>query len=67
MIKKILIKMFENAQNLNKETRFNDNSFDVVHFNQVFEHLCHLDLFVSEIKRILEVGGYGHFPLPAVI
>jgi len=34
-------------------------SFDVVHANQVIEHLTASDVFVSEIFRILRPGGYA--------
>ncbi len=36
---------------------FADDSFDVVHANQVIEHVKRLDHFVSEIRRILAPGG----------
>jgi SAM-dependent methyltransferase len=36
---------------------FEDNSFDVVHANQVIEHLKRLDHFVSEVRRVLAPGG----------
>ena len=36
---------------------FDDSSFDVVHANQVIEHVHGLDHFVSETRRVLAVGG----------
>jgi SAM-dependent methyltransferase len=36
-----------------------DHSVDVVHSNQVIEHLVGTDLFLSEIKRILRPGGHA--------
>jgi SAM-dependent methyltransferase len=36
---------------------FEDRAFDVVHANQVIEHLTDLDHFVSELRRVLERGG----------
>ena len=32
-------------------------SYDVVHANQVIEHLVQVDLFVDEIRRVLAPGG----------
>lgn len=43
---------------LNARFPFEDNYFDVIHANQVIEHIAMLDNFVSEIKRILKPGGY---------
>jgi ubiquinone/menaquinone biosynthesis C-methylase UbiE len=43
---------------LNKEFPFDDNEFDVVHANQVIEHISNLDKFVSEIYRVLKKDGY---------
>src|SRR3712207_3301300 len=36
---------------------FPDASMDVIHSNQVIEHLRHTDLFLSEIRRVLRPGG----------
>lgn len=33
--------------------------FDVVHANQVIEHVSSVDLFVSEVYRLLKPGGYA--------
>lgn len=35
------------------------NSFDVVHANQVIEHVSSVDLFVSEVYRLLKPGGHA--------
>lgn len=43
--------------NLNEKLPF-DNTFDVIHSNQVIEHLKDTDLFISEIHRLLKPGGY---------
>lgn len=44
---------------LNKNFDFEDGSVDVVHANQVIEHICNSDNFLSEIYRILKPGGYA--------
>lgn len=44
---------------LNNQLPFQKNSFDVVHSNQVIEHLNDTDTFISEIFRILKPGGYA--------
>lgn len=54
-----------------------DESFDVVIFNQVYEHAENPERLISEIKRVLKPGGVcyfgarnkysvfdGHYPLP---
>lgn len=43
---------------LNGILPYETESFDVVHANQVIEHISNLDLFVSEIRRILKPQGY---------
>src|SRR5919202_1662471 len=44
---------------------FDDNSFDVVYSNQVFEHVRFLDKMLSECARVLKPGGtlLATFPL----
>jgi len=37
---------------------FPDASFDVIHSNQVIEHLAETDRFLREIRRVLRPGGY---------
>jgi SAM-dependent methyltransferase len=44
---------------LNGKFDFEDNSVDVIHANQVIEHLHNSDNFLSEIYRILKNGGYA--------
>ena len=36
---------------------FEERAFDVVHANQVIEHVTRLDHFVSELRRVLTRGG----------
>ncbi|MGK7887254.1 MAG: class I SAM-dependent methyltransferase [Crocosphaera sp.] len=44
---------------------FNDNSFDVIYANQVFEHVQFLESMISECSRVLKPGGIllSNFPL----
>lgn len=44
---------------LNRNLPFEDDCVDVVHSNQVIEHLENVDTFVEEIFRILRPGGYA--------
>jgi len=44
---------------LNQALPFPDNYFDVIHANQVIEHVGSVDLFASEIYRTLKPGGYA--------
>ena len=44
---------------LNKELPFANEMFDVVHANQVIEHLNNTDLFLDEIYRIIKPNGYA--------
>ena len=45
------------AADLNDRLPFADESFDLVHANQVIEHVLDLDHFVTEIARVLRPGG----------
>ena len=42
---------------LNGTLPFADGSFDLVHTNQVIEHLSVIDHFLTEIRRVLRIGG----------
>jgi SAM-dependent methyltransferase len=53
--KGIAVKNFD----LNEKFNFEDESIDVVHANQVIEHLHNSDNFLGEIYRILKKGGYA--------
>lgn len=44
---------------LNEKLPFKDNFFDVVHANQIIEHLHDTDNFISEIYRVLKPKGYA--------
>jgi 2-polyprenyl-3-methyl-5-hydroxy-6-metoxy-1,4-benzoquinol methylase len=48
-----------NLGNLNKPLNYSNGMFDVVHANQVIEHLNNTDMFLEEICRILKPGGYS--------
>jgi SAM-dependent methyltransferase len=49
---------------LNERLPLGDETFDVVHSNQVLEHLYNTDTFVKEIWRVLKVGGYAVVSTP---
>jgi SAM-dependent methyltransferase len=44
---------------LNTPFDFEGNTFDVIHANQVIEHLYNSDNFLSELYRLLKPGGYA--------
>lgn len=43
---------------------FGDNSFDVVISHHVIEHVSNTDQFVTEIYRVLKLGGYAGITTP---
>ena len=45
------------AGDLEQPWPFDDGAFDVVHANQVIEHVKRLDHFVGESRRVLRPGG----------
>lgn len=45
------------SASLEKTLPYDNNTFDLVHSNQVIEHLFDLDIFISEIRRVLKPGG----------
>jgi ubiquinone/menaquinone biosynthesis C-methylase UbiE len=47
------------VSDLNQPLPFTAEEFDVVHANQVIEHVVNSDLFLSEIYRVLRSGGYA--------
>ncbi len=55
--KKNKIKVFK--KDLNKKLPFRDSFFDIIHANQVIEHINNIDVFMLEIKRVLKKGGYA--------
>ncbi len=44
---------------LNDPFPYRDGFFDIVHANQIIEHLINTDLFLREIKRVLRLDGYA--------
>jgi ubiquinone/menaquinone biosynthesis C-methylase UbiE len=44
---------------LNSKFPYPDAFFDVVHANQVIEHISNSDNFLDEISRVLKPGGYS--------
>jgi SAM-dependent methyltransferase len=44
---------------LNERLPFEGASFDVIHSNQVIEHLSNTDNFLREIRRLLKPDGYA--------
>lgn len=45
--------------NLDGKLPLPDGSFDVIHANQVIEHVSSIDNFAHEISRLLRPGGYA--------
>lgn len=54
------IKIIKNGERL----PFDDNLFDLIISNQVFEHVADINFVISELSRILKKNGkmYHHFP-----
>ena len=49
---------------LNEVLPLENEAFDVVHSNQVLEHIYNTDLHIKEIHRILKRGGYAIISTP---
>lgn len=47
------------SADLNGALPYETGSFDVIHANQVIEHLHDTDMFASEIRRLLRRSGYA--------
>lgn len=47
------------ASDLGKRLPYDDASFDLVHSNQVIEHLPRTDTFLREIRRVLRPDGHA--------
>jgi SAM-dependent methyltransferase len=47
------------SNDLNEPLPYDSGRFDVVHSNQVIEHLVRTDTFVREIRRVLKPTGYA--------
>jgi SAM-dependent methyltransferase len=45
---------------------FNNNEFDSIVVNQVFEHVFHPDLFLSEVRRVSKKGGMLLMTVPFI-
>jgi methionine biosynthesis protein MetW len=43
---------------LNQTLPFEDHMFDIVIASHVIEHLANTDIFLTEINRVLKIGGY---------
>src|SRR4030043_2460626 len=49
---------------LNRVLPIESNSVDVIHAGDVIEHLNDTDIFIKEIKRVLDPGGYAIISTP---
>jgi SAM-dependent methyltransferase len=47
------------SDDLNESLRYASDEFDVVHSNQVIEHLVRTDTFLREIHRVVKPSGYA--------
>jgi methionine biosynthesis protein MetW len=46
---------------LNDPLPYRDHFFDIIHANQIVEHLINADLFLAEARRVLRPDGYAIF------
>ena len=49
----------------NNNTTFDNNYFDIIYSNQVFEHVNEIESVAKEMHRILKPGGFGIHVFPA--
>ena len=49
---------------LNQRFPFEDESFEVIIASHVIEHLSNTDIFVTEVHRVLKLGGYSVIATP---
>ena len=51
-------------QNIDKGIPFASETFDVVIAHHIIEHVCDTDMLVSEMFRVLKLGGYAMLGTP---
>ena len=57
-------KMFPIIEYNGKKLPFNDNSFDIIISSNVLEHICDLESFSLELKRVCKADGFMLYAMP---